>query len=116
MVVTVVRARAAPRSRCTSAGVRARPSAAQSAARTLASSSPEGRRAAALASDMDRPFPLVRLQFVDRLHDCSRQGCRIAPPDPLWEGSTAMPLPALDQAVNVLDATSLLSSFGAIGI
>ncbi|MET9218890.1 DedA family protein [Streptomyces sp. NPDC088197] len=27
-----------------------------------------------------------------------------------------MPLPALDQAVNVLDATSLLSSFGAIGI
>ncbi|WUH92955.1 DedA family protein [Streptomyces sp. NBC_00433] len=27
-----------------------------------------------------------------------------------------MPLPALDQAVNVLDATSLLSSFGAVGI
>jgi membrane-associated protein len=27
-----------------------------------------------------------------------------------------MPLPALNQAVNVLDATSLLSSFGAIGI
>ncbi|MFC4033531.1 DedA family protein [Streptomyces polygonati] len=27
-----------------------------------------------------------------------------------------MPLPTLDQAVNVLDATSLLSSFGALGI
>ncbi|MFG1810011.1 DedA family protein [Streptomyces sp. NPDC049040] len=27
-----------------------------------------------------------------------------------------MPLPALNQAVNVLDATSLLSSFGAVGI
>lgn len=27
-----------------------------------------------------------------------------------------MPLPVLDQAVNVLDATSLLSSFGAVGI
>ncbi|MEE4545211.1 DedA family protein [Streptomyces sp. V4-01] len=27
-----------------------------------------------------------------------------------------MPLPVLDQAVNVLDATSLLSSFGALGI
>src|SRR5258707_1321910 len=125
MGVTVVRASAVPRSRCTSAGVSARPSAAQSAASTLASSSPEGRRAAAFASGMERPFPLVRLQYVARLHDCSRSGCRVHPAHPLWEGPTAMPLPVpnhdvlshhvVNQAVNVLDPSSLLSSFGALG-